>query len=281
MDSESAEPNLQLMFAKGEKQPLRGPASLVLRISRIRVISRKTSRIITNLCNNTEYPIVFLPCIPPVLALISPCAATEKPQPTAGTAKKAPNRRLPTDGKPCGAMHSISGKLQGLLLLVCLWLAMASGQGEALRRGPALRAEVQVEPPVATAIDSSSQTSPQDARILGSPDGAGSYKSTYWCAAVGGGSVPRSVGCGYAALGGQQSNSRTRATSNTRIAQNKAKAICAGRRGGAGHVMVMAPAEDARGFESRPRNSDCRAAKPRRRTKPRQSVRVARAPPCA
>ncbi len=174
MDSESAEPNLQLMFAKGEKQPLRGPASLVLRISRIRVISRKTSRIITNLCNNTEYPIVFLPCIPPVLALISPCAATEKPQPTAGTAKKAPNRRLPTDGKPCGAMHSISGMLQGLLLLVCLWWAMASGQGEALRRGPALRAEVQVEPPVATAIDSSSQTSPQDARILGSPDGAGS-----------------------------------------------------------------------------------------------------------
>ncbi|MGO9468714.1 MAG: MGH1-like glycoside hydrolase domain-containing protein, partial [Isosphaeraceae bacterium] len=39
-------------------------------------------------------------------------------------------------------------------------------------------------------VGSSSQTSPHDARILGSPDGAGSSKSTCCCAAVGGGSVP-------------------------------------------------------------------------------------------
>ncbi len=205
------------------------PTSLVRQISRIRVISLKKSRIFTSLCNNTEYPIEFLPWRSPIFALISPCAVTEKPQPTSGTAKKAPDLGRPWDGKPCVAMHSSmdsrlrwlsasvrmpgpSGSLlQGLLLLVCLWWAMASRQGEALRRGPAPRADVPAESPVATEINSSSQTSPHDARILGSPDGAGSYNSTCCCAAVGGDSVPRSVGCGYAALGDQQSNPATRA----------------------------------------------------------------------
>ncbi len=40
-----------------------------------------------------------------------------------------------------------------------------------------------------------------DARILGSPDGAGSYKTRCRCVPVGGGSVPRASGRGYAALG--------------------------------------------------------------------------------
>jgi len=51
-------------------------------------------------------------------------------------------------------------------------------------------------------FDCSSETSLHDARILKSPDGAGSYKELAAAPIfVGGGAVPRSLGCGFAALG--------------------------------------------------------------------------------
>ena len=54
-------------------------------------------------------------------------------------------------------------------------------------------------------LDSFPETSPHDAHILGSPDGAGSYKESLLEGdPVGGGSVPRSLGCGYAASGAPQ-----------------------------------------------------------------------------
>jgi len=137
----------------------------------------------------------------------------------------------PTSGLPRFAFDTFSSLLQGLLLLLCFWGAMSNGQGEALRPGPAPKAEVRVEPPAVTETDD------------------------------------------------RRSNSQTRTTSDTPTAQIKAMAICAGRRGGAGLLIVIAPREDARSFERRPRHSDRCAAKYPRRTKPRQSVRVARAPP--
>jgi len=79
----------------------------------------------------------------------------------------------------------------------------------------------------------------------------------------------------------QQSNPETCATSDTPTAQIKAMAICAGRWGGVGHVMAIASPEDARSSRPRPRNSGRCAGSHSRRSKPRQSVRVARAPPLA
>jgi len=191
----------------------------------------------------------------------------------------------PTSGLPRFAFDCFSGLLQGLLLLVCLWWAMASGQGEALREGPASKADVQVEP---TAVkESGDRRLPEAGRVARPASASLNSSSGADLRAVGRASVPadQPVGLQPEPPGTEPAieaaNESRKRTNNTPIAQIKAMAICAGRRGGAGHLMVIAPPEDARRFKSGPRNSDRCAAKHRRRTKPRQSVRVARAPPWA
>ncbi len=171
-----------------------------------------------------------------------------------------------------------SGWLQGFLLWVCLWWAIVSGQGWALRREPAWQPEMRAEPAAVKAREHQQSNRETDEAIstpiaqikamrirAGRGDGARRVMTIALPQRTAGDKfrTSRRSRCGGCSLRGAKGDTGS--------------CFCKG----TGDSCLLAAPQKARCFRFRPRFSDSRVAKWLRRTDPRQIAPVVRAPPCA